>query len=185
MGSDKNPWTILSGKEIYDNPWISVTEYAVVNPAGSNGIYGKIFFKNLAIGIVPLDDEMNTWLVGQYRFTIDQYTWEVPAGGCPKGTDPLVTAKRELAEETGLVASNWTTLMEIHTSNSVTDEFGFIYLARGLEQHQPSPEETEELAIKKLPFEEAYKMVTDGTITDSISVAGILRIKLLIADGKL
>lgn len=185
MSTDKNPWTILSAREVYENPWIRLTEYAVLNPSGGEGIYGKVHFKNLAIGVVPLDKDLNTYLVGQYRFTLEQYCWEIPEGGCPYGTDPLDSAKRELAEETGLKAGRWDKLMEVHTSNSVTDERGIIFIARDLEQHESSPEETELLAVKKLPFEEAYKMVADGTITDSISVAGILRIKLLIADGKL
>src|SRR4028119_1240961 len=114
-----NPWKTLSAKEIYDNPWINVTEYQVINPSGGAGIYGKVHFKNLGIGILPLDDSMHTWLVGQYRYTLNKYSWDIPAGGCPVGTDPLETAKRELAEETGLIATEWKELMPFHLSNSV------------------------------------------------------------------
>ncbi|HEX8377435.1 MAG TPA: NUDIX hydrolase [Pedobacter sp.] len=180
-----NPWQTLSAREVYDNPWINVTEYQVINPSGGQGIYGRVHFKNLGIGILPLDDNMNTWLVGQYRYTLNKYSWEIPEGGCPIGTDPLDTAKRELAEETGLIATEWTELMPFHLSNSVCDEFGYIFLARGLSQGESEPEETEQLQVKKLPFEEAYQMVVSGQITDSLSVAAILRVKLLVLENKL
>ena len=183
--STHNPWKITGQKQVYDNQWISVTEYDVINPSGGNGIYGKVHFKNLAIGIIPLDESLNTWLVGQYRFSLNQYSWEIPEGGGSFDRDPLDSAKRELLEETGLVANRWEPLMKMHISNSVTDELGIIYLARELEQHNPQPEETEQLIIKKLPFDEAYKMVEDGTITDSITVAAILKIKLLMLNGQI
>ena len=174
----------MSEKAIYDNKWINVTEYDVINPSGGRGIYGKVHFKNLAIGIVPLDEELNTYLVGQYRFTLNTYSWEIPEGGGPMGTEMLESAKRELREETGLVAGEWTKLMDFHLSNSVCDEHGAIFLARKLSQHQAMPEETEELAVKKLPFEEAYRMVEEGRITDSMTVAGILKVKLMLMEGK-
>ncbi|HMR93326.1 MAG TPA: NUDIX hydrolase [Chitinophagaceae bacterium] len=180
MNEQDNPWQVKQAKAIYDNPWISVTEYDVINPSGKPGIYGKVHYKNLAIGIVPLDEEGNTWLVGQYRFTLGQYTWELPEGGCPEHTDPLETAKRELLEETGLVAIHWEKIMTMHLSNSVTDEVAHIFLARGLEQREPEPEETEQLHIKKLPFNEVYDMVMDGRITDAITVAAILKLKILL-----
>ena len=180
-----NPWRIISAKSIYDNKWISVTEYDVINPNGGNGIYGKVHFKNAAIGILPLDEELNTYLVGQYRFALEQYSWEIPEGGGPLEQDVLQSAKRELLEETGLEAAEWTKLMEFHLSNSVSDEHGHIFLARQLTQRQSQPEETEDLAVKKVPFEEAYRMVEDGTITDSMAVAAILKVKIMLLEGKL
>ena len=180
-----NPWKITGQKSVYDNPWISVTEYDVINPSGGKGIYGKVHFKNLAIGIIPLDKSLNTWLVGQYRFSLDQYSWEIPEGGGSSDIDPLDSAKRELLEETGLLAKQWEPILKMHVSNSVTDELAIIYLARDLEQHNPEPEETEQLVIKKLPFDEVYKMVEEGKITDSISVAAILKIKLLMLNGQI
>src|SRR3954468_11310954 len=111
MDEQHNPWTILGQKEIYSNPWIKVMEYDVLNPAGGKGIYGKVHFKNLAIGIIPLDEQMNTWLVGQYRFTLNEYSWEIPAGGGLFAVDPVESAKRELKEETGLVADIWTEIL--------------------------------------------------------------------------
>jgi len=183
--SEENPWKITSEKHIYENPWISLTEYQVITPGGSPGIYGRVHFKNTAIGVIALDDELNAYLVGQFRFAIDQYSWEIPEGGGPLGIAPLDSAKRELLEETGLKAREWTELQHIHLSNSVSDEPGIIYLARGLEQFEAEPEDTEQLIIKKVPFEEAYRMVCDNKITDSLSVAGILRIKLMLLEGKL
>ena len=180
-----NPWTVLGEKPVYENPWIAVTEYDIINPGGGKGIYGKVHFKNLGVGVLPLDSELNTYLVGQYRFTLNQYSWEIPEGGCPAGTDPLETARRELLEETGLSAKSWSPLFTMHLSNSISDEFGICYLARELEQHQSQPEETEQLMIKKLSLEEAYRMVEDGKITDSISVAAILKVKLMILDGRI
>ncbi len=183
--TEENPWTITSEKPIYNNPWISLTEYQVITPSGTPGIYGKVHFKNLAIGIVTLDEDMNTYLVGQYRFPLDQYSWELAEGGGLLGIDPIESAKRELLEETGLKASEWMEIQRLHLSNSVTDELSILYLARGLEQFEAEPEDTEQLIIKKVPFEEAYQMVCEGKITDSMSVAGILKVKLLLLENKL
>ena len=144
---EENPWKITSEKNIYDNPWINVTEYQVINPSGNPGIYGKVHFKNIAIGILPLDDELKTYLVGQYSFAMNQYSWEMTEGGGHLGTDPLDSAKRELLEETGLKANSWTELQRMHLSNSVSDELSIIYLARGLEQFEAEPEETEQLTL--------------------------------------
>ncbi len=183
MEEQVNPWKIIGSRRVYENDWIDVTEFDVINPSGGKGIYGKVHFKNEAIGILPLDDEMNTYLVGQYRFPIGQYSWEIPEGGSPQGEDPLQSARRELLEETGLKASAWDKLMEMHLSNSVSDEYAQIFLARGLSQHGAEPEETERITVRKIPFEEACKMVESGEIMDAISVAAILKLKLLILQG--
>lgn len=180
-----NPWKVLKSNQIYDNPWIKLTEHQVINPSGGQGIYGEVHFKNLAIGIVVLDANYNTWLVGQYRFPIKAYSWEIPEGGGPLHVDPLISAKRELQEETGIQAASFKEIQRMHLSNSVSDELSIIYLAQGLEMGASSPEETEELIVRKLPFEEAYQMVLNGEITDSISVAGILKTKLLIDQEKI
>jgi len=174
INPNKNPWTTLSVTEVYSNPWISISHREVLNPKGGNGIYGLVSFKNLAIGVVPVDGNGNTYLVGQYRYTLGQYSWEIPEGGGPKGEEPIETAKRELLEETGLVAEKWELLCPIHTSNSVTDEYGFVFLATELTQKEAEPEETEELQIRKLPLSEAIGMVERGEISDSLSIAGLL-----------
>lgn len=175
---DNNPWKTLSSKPIYDNPWISLTEHQVINPGGGKGIYGEVNFKNLAIGIIVLDENNNTWLVGQYRFPLKSYSWEIPEGGGPLAVDPLISAKRELLEETGILANSWTEIQKIHLSNSVSNEIGIIFLAQDLSYGDAEPEETEQLVVRKLPFLEAYQMVLDGQITDSLSVAAILKLKI-------
>lgn len=177
-----NPWTILEEALKYDNPWISLTEYQVLNPGGGRGIYGKVHFKNLAIGIVALDETGSIYLVGQYRFPLDRYSWEIPEGGGPLGVDPLDSAKRELLEETGLRATSWEAILEIDLSNSVSDEQGIIYLATGLTQHEARPEETEDLQVQRVPFETAYQMLTRGELTDSMTVAAIQKIKLMMLE---
>jgi 8-oxo-dGTP pyrophosphatase MutT (NUDIX family) len=185
MEEQKNPWQVISQKQVYDNKWIGVTEFDVINPNGGKGIYGKVHFKNIAIGIVALDKEQNTWLVGQYRFTINMYSWEIPEGGGPLDQDPLESAKRELLEETGLVAKEWTLLLKLHLSNSVSDEAGIIFLARDLEQHAPMPEETEQLTIKKISFEELWQMTERGEITDSLTIIAVQKVKLMMLQGKI
>lgn len=176
---NSNPWKTLSSEKIYENTWISLTEHQVINPGGGRGIYGEVHFKNLAIGIIPLDENNNIWLVGQYRYPLKTYSWEIPEGGCPEGTDPLSSAKRELLEETGITANSWTEIQRIHLSNSVSDELAIIYLARELSFGESAPEESEELSVKKVPFDTAFRMVMNGEITDSISVAAILKLRLM------
>jgi 8-oxo-dGTP pyrophosphatase MutT (NUDIX family) len=184
MDEHKNPWKILKEKSIYDNAWINLTEYDVINPAGGKGIYGKVHFKNIAVGVVPLDEDLNTYLVGQYRFTINEYSWEIPEGGA-LNEEPLVAAQRELIEETGLKAEHWKQLTDMYLSNSVTDEHAVIFVATGLSQHTSTPEDTEQLVVKKLPFEEAYQMVIQGKIKDALSIMAILQTKILLMEGKL
>jgi len=174
-----NPWKTLSTTVPYENPWIRIDHHDVLNPAGNPGIYGVVHFKNHAIGIVPVDDEGFTWLVGQYRYALGSYEWEIPEGGCPVGTDPLTTARRELKEETGLVASDWTRLMAFNLSNSVSDEYGVAYLAKGLTQEEAEPEETEQLALRRLPLAEAIAMTMDGRIRDALSIMALQRVALL------
>jgi ADP-ribose pyrophosphatase len=183
--STPNPWKVLNSKEIYDNNWISLTEHEVINPSGGMGIYGEVHFKNLAIGIIPLDGDLNTWLVGQYRFPLKAYSWEIIEGGGGLSSDPIESAKRELKEETGIIANRFTEIQRMHLSNSVSDELSIVYIAQDLSFGNSSPEETEELVIRKIPFEQAYQMVINGEITDSISVASILKTQILIQEGKI
>lgn len=181
----KNPWEILGKKEVYENPWIKLIEYSVLNPAGKPARYGKVSFRNIAVGILPVDEDRNTWLVGQYRFPLEKWSWELPEGGCPLGTKPLDSAHRELLEETGLKAKNMRELLRMHLSNSVSDEYSITYVATGLSQHAPQPEETEQLLVKKIPFDEVYLQVMDGTITDAITVSAVLKAKLMFDQGLL
>ncbi|MGC4021576.1 MAG: NUDIX hydrolase [Cyclobacteriaceae bacterium] len=171
-----NPWTTLSTEDIYENPWIKLEEHQVVNPSGGKGIYGKVHFKNTAIGIVALDHENNTWLVGQHRYTLNEWSWEIPEGGGPIGKSILDSAKRELLEETGLKAEKWKEILKAHLSNSVSDEVGYIFMAQDLKEGKHEREATEaDMKVWKLPFSEALDMVMNGKITDSLSVMGILK----------
>lgn len=180
----ENPWKTINKRTVYENPWIAVTHREVLNPSGGEGIYGVVHFKNLAVGVVPLDDAGNTWLVGQYRYTLNRYSWEIPEGGCPVGTEPLDSAQRELLEETGMTARKWDCILGFDLSNSVTDETGMAYIARDLSFGEAQPEETEALKVKKVPFSEALEMVYKGEITDSLSIMALLRAKVWLEEGR-
>lgn len=171
----ENPWKTLNKRIIYSNPWITLEEHDVITPAGTDGIYGKVLFQNKAVAIIPIDKDLHTWLIGQYRYTLDEYSWEIPMGGGPIGTDVLESAKRELKEETGISAAKWTEIMRIHPSNSVSDEEGFVFLAEDLTYGETEFEDTEKLEIIKVPLSEAVEKVMKGEITDAISVAGLLK----------
>ena len=157
---------------------MAIREDEVINPGGGRNLYGHVHFKNRAVAIVPLDDDGNTWLVGQQRYTLGEWSWELPMGGAPLGEAPLAAAQRELREETGLTAADWSELMRLHTSNSITDEVGVVYVARELTAGEPEFEETEDLEIRKLPLADAIAMARRGEITDAISVAALLRVAL-------
>jgi ADP-ribose pyrophosphatase len=176
MEVDLNPWDTLESEVVYTNNWIDLRHNQVVNPAGNEGIYGVVHFKNIAAAIIPLDVEQNTYLVGQYRYPLNEYSWELPMGGSPLLENVLDGAKRELLEETGLIAKKWTEIAKIHTSNCVTDELGYVFLAENLTQNIAVPEETEILVVKKLPFKEVLEMAESGQITDSISLVGIYKL---------
>jgi 8-oxo-dGTP pyrophosphatase MutT (NUDIX family) len=170
----ENPWRIVEQQTVYENSWIRLIHHEVIRPDGAPGIYGVVHFRHRAVGILPIDAAGHTWLVGQYRFPLADYSWEIPEGGCPEGEEPLAAAQRELREETGLSAATWQTLGEAHLSNSVSDERAILYLATGLSRHAPAPEGTEVLTIRHLPFDEALQMVLTGRITDAMSVMAIL-----------
>ena len=182
--TEGNPWRTRDARVMYDNPWIRVTEHLVTNPAGGDGIYGVVHMKNIATGVVVLDGEGHTWLVGQWRYTLNTPSWEIPEGGGDPREDPLLAAQRELLEETGLQAGEWTHIQTLHTSNSVTDEVAHIYLARKIRRvAEPCPEDTEDLRVRRLPFAEALAMVESGEITDAVSVAGLLRVARMLESG--
>lgn len=184
--TEENTWTTLSSETVYENPWIHVVEHQVINPMGGAGIYGVVNFKNIAVGIVPLDEDYNTWLVGQYRYPLKEYSWEIPEGGCANANEStLDCAKRELQEETGLVATQWREILKMHTSNSVTNEVGYAFVAQGLTMGASAPEDTEDLQVKKVSLDEAIEMCMRNEITDSLSVISLFKIKLLRDRGEL
>jgi 8-oxo-dGTP pyrophosphatase MutT (NUDIX family) len=170
----KNPWQTLSSREVYDNNWIKVREDTVVRPDGERGIYGVVHFKNIAVGVLALEDE-EMYLVGQYRYTLESYSWEIPEGGCLEGEEPLRAAQRELDEETGLRAERWDKLCVAHLSNSVSDELAVIFLASGLTQGEHNPEGTEQLNVRRVHVDEALRMALAGEITDAMSLLAIFQ----------
>lgn len=178
------PWKRLTQDAVYENPWIKVTHETVKTPAGSDGIYGKIHFKSRAIGIIPIDIHGNTLLVGQHRYALDEYSWEIPMGGGRLDEEPLVAARRELKEETGLHGGDWQQLFRLHTSNSVTDEEGYVYLVRNAQQGEATLEDSEsDLVVRQLALREAVAMIAKGDITDVISIAGLLAAERWLAES--
>lgn len=179
-----NPWTTLASRQVYANPWIHVREDQVLNPNGGPGIYGVVEYQNRAVGVVPVDEHGFTWLVGQYRYTHDSYEWEIPEGGAPLGEPLEDCARRELIEETGLVARELTLLAaDLQLSNSTTDERAYLFVARGLTQCEAAPEDTEALELWRLPLADAIAMALDGRIRDAMSVIALLRLALVEATG--
>ncbi|MGI8566404.1 MAG: NUDIX domain-containing protein [Pyrinomonadaceae bacterium] len=179
MKSDEtiNPWRTLSSQKIYDNPWISVREDAVIRPDGQEGIYGVVSFKNTAIGVLAVEEGF-IYLVGQYRYPLGEYSWEIPEGGCAEDEEPLDAARRELEEETGLYAEKWEKLGEAYLSNSVTDERAIWFLATKLVQGKSRPDGTEVLNIRRVTIDEAVRMSVSGEITDALSLLAIMRFQL-------
>ncbi len=186
MGPDtKNPWRVLARRDRYDNRWMRVTHHDVLTPAGEPGIYGVVHFKHLAVGVVPVDAEGCTYLVGQYRFPLERYSWEIPEGGGVMGVDARESAERELREETGLHAAQWMKVLECDLSNCLTDERAVLFLAWGLTQGTAAPEPTEQLQVRRLPLLDAFGMAADGTIRDAMSVLALQSVQLLWKDGRL
>ena len=175
----KGDWKIKSSEDVYSNPWISIVHHEVITPGGTDGIYGEVKFKNVAIGIIPIDAEGYTWRVGQFRFPLNAYSWEIPEGGGPHHESSLHSAQRELREEVGYQASHWEKFLEMDLSNSVSNERAEVYLAKGLTFLGTEHEETENLALERLHFSELYQQVLSGEIRDSISVAAVLKLAVM------
>ena len=173
--SNKLGWQTKTTEVVYDNPWIRVSHDTVVTPTGTDGIYGRIHFKNHAVGILPIDDQGGTWLVHQSRYPFGSETWEIPEGGSPEGEELLLSAQRELLEETGLSATEWQPWLTMQLSNSVSDEVATVFLAQGLTQGEMNLEATEDITVRYLPLKEAIAMVYEGEIVDAISVAALLK----------
>ncbi|MBX6311416.1 MAG: NUDIX hydrolase [Isosphaeraceae bacterium] len=169
-----NPWMTLEQRWIYENPWISVREDRVIRPDGTPGIYGVVHFKSWAVGVLPVEDDGSLWLVGQYRYPLGQYSWEIPEGGTHRGESPEETARRELREETGLIAEEWERIAVSHLSNSVSDEVAYLFRASGLSRGDSAPEGTERLQVRRVAWPTAWAMLQRGEITDSMSVIALL-----------
>ena len=182
---ERGPWKTVSIEERYATPWIAVSHHEVIDPPGAPGIYGVIHFKNLAVGVIPLDEDLNTWIVGQYRYPIQAYSWEIPEGGGSRDLPPVESAKRELREEVGIMAGTWTEVLRMDLSNSASDEEAVIFVAQDLSFHEPEPDHNEELAMRKVPFRELFDRVMSGDLRDSLTVAAVLKVQRLLDDGLL
>ena len=182
--SGKN-WKTHDIQQQYDNPWISVSHRKVSAPTGNPGIYGHVHFKNKAIGIVPIDADGYTWLVGQARYTLQTFAWEIPEGGAPHGESVLAAAQRELQEETGVHARRWTSILKLNASNSVTDEVAYAFAAQDLRMGITAPDDTEQLALARVPLDDAINMAMDGTISDGLAMAALLKVGLMMSRGEL
>jgi 8-oxo-dGTP pyrophosphatase MutT (NUDIX family) len=167
-----------SRRVAYQNPWLTVWHDEITRPDGSDGIYGVVHFENLAVGVLVLDDQDRTVLVGQHRYTLDEVSWEIPEGGVPAGESALEGAQRELREETGLEATTWVELGRLSMSNSVTDERAVLFLATGLTHGDAAPEPSESLAVRWLPFSDVLAMTLDGRIHDVLTVIAVERVAL-------
>ena len=178
MNNDNPPlnWKTISTRDVYETPWIKVEHHDVITPAGTEGIYGVVRFKNIAIGVVPIDTDNHIWLVRQSRYTLGQYTWEIPEGGCPQGERPEAAAARELEEEVGIKAGVLEPILTMHLSNSVSDEYCEVFVAKNFVAGTQALEDSEDITVKKIHFDDALQMVYQGEITDAITVAALLRV---------
>jgi 8-oxo-dGTP pyrophosphatase MutT (NUDIX family) len=185
MDQTQNPWTVVSKATAYENDWIRVDHHEVTGPSGGPGVYGTIHFKHQATGVVPIDENGNVILVGQYRFPLHAYSWEIPEGGGAHSAPAIEAAQRELREECGLAASSWKAILEMDLSNSVSDEHSSVFLAWGLSEVPAQPDETEKLQVARVPFWDAVERVKRGEIRDAMSVAALVRIALMALQGEL
>ena len=173
-----NPWRRVRRSVVYENPWIRVLHDDVIRPDGQPGIYGVVHYRNLAVAVVVIDAEDRVLLVGQYRYPLDRYSWEIPSGGCPEGEEPVATAHRELQEETGYTASSMRLLIRSHLSNSIGDEDAYCYVAEGITPGPASPEGTEDLAVAWVDFSTVLQRIKAGEITESMTIMGIQQVAL-------
>jgi 8-oxo-dGTP pyrophosphatase MutT (NUDIX family) len=176
--NERNPWRRVSRRVAYENPWIEILHDDVIRPDGEPGIYGVVHFKHLAIGVVPMDAEDRVLLIGQFRYTMDRYSWEVPEGGGDFEEDPEAAARRELVEETGYRGGEWRELCRAELSNSVSDEITIMFVATDLEAGPASPEGTEQIQMRWVPFHEAMAMIRAGDIRDAMTILALQQLAL-------
>jgi 8-oxo-dGTP pyrophosphatase MutT (NUDIX family) len=182
---DGDPWTVKSVSQPFQNDWFKIDSYSVIHPGGADGTYSVIRPRRLAVGVLPVEADGRVHLVGQWRFALGRYSWEMPEGGAEPGEAPLMCAVRELAEETGLRAGELREILEMDLSNSLSDERCIIFLATDLTPGEASPEPTEELQRRTAPFTELLDRVVCGHIRDSMTVAAVLRAHHMAVRGEL
>jgi 8-oxo-dGTP pyrophosphatase MutT (NUDIX family) len=168
----KNPWKTLRSRILIENPWFKLRQDDVLRPDGKPGSYNTVLAP-VAAGVVPCFEDGSILLVGQYRYSISRYSWEIPEGGGHGDEKPVQIARRELLEETGYRARRMRKLGLFHTSNSFTDETAHLFLATGLTPGPSNPDGTEEIVPRRLAFAEAYRMAVGGEITDSLTLVAL------------
>ncbi len=178
-------WQKVRGEVVFETKWIRVERHDVIAPTGKPALYGLAFFQNRAIVVLPLFDDGTVPLVGQMRYSIDAYSWEIPEGGAPLDEDPRDGAVRELREETGLIAADLREILHMDLSNSVTDEACVCYLATGLSQAETEPDDTEHFDYARVPFSHLLKAVINGQVRDAITIACVLRVHHMAVTGDL
>ncbi len=169
-----SPWRTLAAREVYRNPWLRVTEYQVTRPDGKPGIYGVVDPGDNA-AVVALDERDRVYLVGEFLYPLQRYAWMIPSGKVEWGEEPLVAARRELAEEVGLTADDWTFLGAYDLSSGISTQTSHVYFARGLSLGAPEREGTEQLAVRLVTLDEAVQDCLRNDIRDAPSVLGIWR----------
>lgn len=173
-----DPYTVTGRRFVYDSPWIRIREDRFRHRRGAEGRYAVCGFHRTACGVLALDDQDRVVLVGQWRYPLEAYSWEIPEGGGDPSESPFEAIRRELAEETGLAAQVWEPLAFFHTSNSSTEEEAFLFLATGLSPaggHHA--EDDEELMLHREPFGDCLRRVLSGEITDSLTVVALLALQ--------
>lgn len=180
-----NPWIVKGMTHAFENDWFRIDEHDVIRPDGVKGYYGVIRVRRLAVGVLPIDAAGRVHLVGQWRFPLGRYSWEMPEGGAEPGEDARACAERELAEETGLRAREWLQVLEMDLSNSLTDEQAVIFIATGLSPGEADPDPTEVLKRRTAHFREVLERIADGRIRDSLTVAAVLRAHHMAVTGQL
>lgn len=181
----KDPWTRFAKKTVFENAWFSVETQDCLTPGGTPAEYGYVHFKNRAVGVIPLHDDGTITLVGQYRYPLEHYSWELPEGGCPEGREMAKAAEMELSEETGLTAKTLTPFLEFHPSNSITDEWGMVFLARGLSQGKAHPEDSEDLRLRRESLDRILEEIEAGKITDLITISAMYKLAYMMASGEI
>jgi 8-oxo-dGTP pyrophosphatase MutT (NUDIX family) len=182
---DQNPWTDKGVARVFENGWFGIDSHTVIRPDGTEAIYSVMRPHGVAVGVLPIEDDGQVHLVGQWRFTLARYSWEMPEGGAGRDEPALECAKRELQEETGLSASHFEKILELDLSNSITDERAVLFLATGLKPGPASPEPTEVLKRRTAHFTEVLARVADGRIRDAMTVAAVLRAHHMAVTGQL
>lgn len=180
-----NPWIVKGVTHAFENDWFRIDEHDVIRPDGEKGYYGVIRIRRLAVGVLPIDADGRVHLVGQWRFPLARYSWEMPEGGAEPGEDARACAERELAEETGLRAAGWMQVLEMDLSNSLTDERAVMFIATGLRAGEAAPDETEVLKTRSAHFLDVLARVADGRIRDAMTVATVLRAHHMAVTGQL